>query len=481
MPEQSLKERTAKGLLWGGVSNGIVQLLNLAFGICLLNLLTPEDYGTVQILAIFSSVATCLQDSGFTVALANKKSPTHADYNAVFWFSVLCGAFLYVVLFFCAPLIARFYHDPLLVPLARFSFLNFLISSWGVVQRAYLFGHLMVKESSIISISALIISGTAGIIMALCGLAYWGLAAQGVIYVSVITIMRWYYSPWRPTMQWDFRPVRQMFKFSSKLLITSLFLQINKNVFSVLLGLFYPRGITGQYGNAYKWNDMGSSTINNMLNEVAQPVLTQAQDNPESYNRVFRKMLRFASFLSFPAMLGLALVAHPFILICAGEKWLPSVPMLQILCVYGAFFPLITLYSNLIISQGRSNINLFNTITTCVLIWISLYVTRTMGIYLMIVSFVSINVLWLLIWHGFAHKLIGLRLWDVLCDILPFLGIAIFSMGATWLITKNIESTWLLLLIRIVLGAGFYIGLLFVFRAKILRESLSFLRCKLKA
>ena len=113
MPEQSLKERTAKGLLWGGVSNGIVQLLNLAFGICLLNLLTPEDYGTVQILAIFSSVATCLQDSGFTVALANKKSPTHADYNAVFWFSVLCGAFLYVVLFFCAPLIARFYHDPL--------------------------------------------------------------------------------------------------------------------------------------------------------------------------------------------------------------------------------------------------------------------------------------------------------------------------------------------------------------------------------
>lgn len=480
MTQNSLKERTAKGLLWGGLSNGMVQVLNLVFGLCLLNLLTPEDYGTVQVLAIFSSVAACLQESGFTVALANKKSPSHADYNAVFWFNIICGGILYVILFFCAPLIARFYNEPQLVPLARFSFLSFLISSWGIVQRAYLFGHLMVKESSIIMITALLISGIVSVAMAFCGMAYWGLAAQGVIFVSVVTLMNWHYSPWRPTVQWDFRPVRQMFGFSSKLLVTSLFLQINKNVFSVLLGVFYTKGITGQYGNAYKWNDMGASTINSMINGVAQPVLTQVKGDPERYRYVFRKMLRFTGFVSFPAMFGLALIARPFIFICAGEKWLPSVIMLQMLCVYGAFFPLITLYSNLTISQGRSNINLFNTVVTCVLIWISLYLTHTFGILVMIAVFVMVNVAWLLVWHFFARRLVGLRLSDVVRDIAPFIGIACLSIGLTWWLTRGIDAPLLMLVSRVILGAFVYVGLLYVFHAEILRESMSFLYHKLK-
>lgn len=73
MPEQSLKEKTAKGLLWGGVSNGIQQLLNLIFGIFLARLLTPADYGMVGMLTIFTAIAGTLQESGFTVALVNKK------------------------------------------------------------------------------------------------------------------------------------------------------------------------------------------------------------------------------------------------------------------------------------------------------------------------------------------------------------------------------------------------------------------------
>lgn len=480
MTQNSLKERTAKGLLWGGLSNGAVQVLNLLFGICLLNLLTPEDYGTVQVLGIFSSVAACLQESGFTVALANKKSPSHADYNAVFWFNVLCGAVLYTVLFFCAPLIASFYNDPLLVPLARFSFLSFLISSWGIVQRAYLFGHLMVKESSVIMLTSLFVSGVASVVMAYFGMAYWGLAAQGVIFVAVVTFMNWCYSPWRPTWHLDFRPVRQMFGFSSKLLLTSLFLQVNKNVFSVLLGLYYSRNLTGQYGNAYKWNDMGASTVNSMINGVAQPVLTQVRDDVGRYCHVFRKMLRFTAFVSFPALFGLALVARPFILIFAGEKWLPSAVMLQMLCIYGAFFPLTTLYSNLTVSQGRSNINLFNTVVTCVLVWISLWLVHPYGIRVMIAVFVSINVLWLLVWHAFARRLVGLRLFDVVRDIAPFVFTALFSVGVTWLLTRGIEHRWLLLCARIVFCAACYLGLLFVFHAAILRESLDFLLRKIK-
>ena len=478
MTEKSLKEKTARGLLWGGASNGMIQILNAAFGVCLLQLLTPEDYGTVQVLTIFSSIATCLQESGFTTALANKKSPSHQDYNAVFWFNIFCGSILYLILFLCAPLIASFYNEPILTPLARFSFLSFLISSFGISQRAYLFSHLMVKETSVIAMVSLLVSGTAGVAMAFCGFAFWGLAAQGVLFVSMVVVMNWWYSPWRPTWNFNFRPIKEMFGFSSKILITSLFTQINKNVFSVLLGKFYSKPLTGQYGNAYKWNEMGSSTINGMVAGVAQPVLAQVRNEPDRYRHIFRKMLRFTSFISFPAMFGLALIAPEFILLVAGKKWIPSIDILQMLCIYGAFFPIVTLYSNLVISQGKSAITMFNTITSCIVIWGVLFFAHPYGIKTMLVFFVSINISWLLIWHYFAWRLIRLPLFDSLKDVLPFAGIAGFSMFIAWLATYRIEIALLALLLKIILAAMLYIGILYLNNAKVLRESIAFIRKK---
>ena len=146
MAEQSLKEKTAKGLFWGGFSNGIQQLLNLLFGIIITRMLDSTDYGMIGMLAIFTAVANSIQESGFTAALANKQTFRHEDYNAVFWFSFLMGASLYLLLFFCAPFIAAFYKTPQLIPLSRFLFLGFLISSCGTAHNAVLFKKLMVKK-----------------------------------------------------------------------------------------------------------------------------------------------------------------------------------------------------------------------------------------------------------------------------------------------------------------------------------------------
>ena len=139
---ESLKEKTARGLFWGGISNSLYQLLGLFFGIFLARLLTPDDYGMIGMLTIFSAVANSIQESGFTQALTNRKDAGQDDYNAVFWFSLCTGGVLYLLLFFCAPLIANFYHTPALVPLARFLFLGFLISSAGTAHNAILFKNL---------------------------------------------------------------------------------------------------------------------------------------------------------------------------------------------------------------------------------------------------------------------------------------------------------------------------------------------------
>ena len=470
-----LKEKAARGFLWGGLNNGAVQVLGALFGIFLLRLLSPSDYGKIAMLTVFANLASTLQESGFMAALCNLKDPTHRDYNAVFWFNIMMGGSLYVLLYLCAPLIADFYHDADLLWLSRYMFLGFFITSFGTVQRAWLFRNMMNKQTCIIAIVSLVVSNVVGILMAWLGYAFWGLATQSLLFVSCMVLMNWYYSPWRPSLHIDLRPAWQMFGFSSRLLLTNVVNTLSSNAFSFLLGKFYGAHSAGVYGNARKWDDMCSSSINGMLTGVAQPVMAQVRDNRERSRQVFRKMLRFVSFVSFPCMFGIGLISREFLLIFTGPKWEESAYLLSLLSIYGAVFPLLTLYGQMVISQGRSNINMYSTMALSSLILLGLVLLHSYGLYVMVFYFIGINVAWLFVWQYFAYRLIGLRLWEALSDVLPFLLLSAACMALTWWITRPIESLWLLLLAKVVLAAVFYVTAIWISGARIMRESVDYL------
>jgi O-antigen/teichoic acid export membrane protein len=480
MDDSTLKGKTAKGLFWGGLSNGTQQLLNLLFGIFLARILNAEDYGMVGMLTIFVVIAGSLQESGFTNALVNKKNASHKDFNAVFWFSSLLGLTLYIILFFCAPLIADFYHKPQLIPLARFLFLSFLMSSTATAHNAVLFKRLMVKQKAIAQIVGLTISGIVGVTMAFNGMAYWGIATQSVVNIMVTNALFWYFSPWRPTFSIDFRPLKEMFGFSSKILVTNIFIQANNNIFSVLLGRLFSTSEVGFYTQANKWNNMGYSLIGNMVNGVAQPVLTSVSDNKDRQRGVFRKMLRFTSFISFPAMLGLALIANELIVIAVTDKWLPCVPFLQLLCIWGAFFPITTLYTNLIISKGKSNIYMWNTIALGALQLLTLLIVHPYGIQAMIIAFVIINVGWLLIWQYFVWCLIGLSLIAAIKDIFPFAAAALLTMISTYFITLHISNIYLLFVSKIIIAVAIYALIMWLCHSVVFKESIQYFFKRIK-
>lgn len=480
MAESSLREKAARGFLWGGLNNGLVQIIGALFGIVILRHLAPDDYGKISMLMVFPALASILQESGFTAALCNLKEPTHRDYNAVFWFNIGVSALLYGALFFCAPLIARFYNDPSLLPLSRYLFLGFFISSWGTVQRAYLFIHLMNKESCIIALTSLVLSNTVGLLMVLAGFSYWGLATQNILFILIVAVMNWWYSPWRPTLQIDMAPVRKMFGFSSKLLFTNIINTLSSQAFSFLLGKFYGDYTAGIYGNARKWDDMCANTINGMVTGVALPVLSKVRDERERYRQVFRKMLRFVSFVSFPCMLGMGFVAREFLLVVVGPKWEASAELLSMFSVYGAIFPLMTLYGQMVIGQGKSQINMWCTIGLSSLILIGLWALHPFGVHTMVVYFIALNALWLLVWQFFALRLIRLSFWHAFCDVAPFLLLSLGSMAVAWTATRAIENIYLLLAGKIAVTALCYVGILWILRARILRESIDYFLHKQK-
>lgn len=457
MPEQTLKQKTAKGLFWGGLSNGVQQILNLVFGLVLARILSAEDYGMVGMLAIFSAIAGTIQESGFTAALTNQKEIRKEDYNAVFWFSALTGITFYIMLFFCAPLIARFYERPELVGLSRIVFLGFLFGGLGIASNAYLFKTLRTKERAKIDILALFCSGIIGISLALNGFAYYGLAIQTVSYILVGSLLKLYYSAWKPDLCISFKPLKKMFGFGFKLVLTNFFIQINNNVLSVILGKFYDAKQLGFYTQGQKWMGMGNQLMGGMLNAVSQPVLVQVIDDSERQSRVFRKMVRFGAFISFPMMLGLAFVAKEFILILLGAKWLPSVYFLQVFCIWGAFWYLQSLYTNLLISHEKSNYYLYGMVITGGLQLLALFASLPFGVYVMAASVVSVNILGLMVWHGLSLKFLHVPIWDMVRDIFPYCITTIGSICVVFVLLYKFENIYLLLISKIILVMFFYL------------------------
>ena len=465
---QHLKERTGQSLFWSMLNNGTLQVLNILFGVVLARLLSPGDYGIVGVLTIFTLIAGNIQSSGFTQALINLKPPKDEDYNSVFWFNVIVSIFLYAVLWVCAPLIADFFHQPVLVDVSRFVFLAFLISSFGIAHAGYLSKNMMNREVAIINLIALLCSGGIGIVLAFNGYKYWALAWQQVIYITVLNIGRYYFVKWRPSWRIDFGPVKRMFGFAVNILFTNIINTLSGQVLTFIFGRFFPIAQVGNFSQANKWNTMANQLVTNTVSQRQK--------------RVFRKMLRFTSFFAFPVMLGLAFVSREFVEVVLGEKWVECIPLLQVLCVAGAFMPLYTVYQHLAIGCKRSDLYLWCNVGQIVLqiaITLLCYYYYSKSIIVVVTLYSIFTILWLVSWQIVAKRLINLKWLEAIADIAPFAIITLAVLALTHLATFWIDNPVWLLVIKVIVAIALYIATMKIVKVKIFEECWDFARKKI--
>lgn len=480
MKTEHLKERTAKGLLWGGFGNLMLQFASLIFGIFLARLLNAEDYGVVGLLAVFSQLARALCESGFTKALVNRPGLRHKDYNAVFWFSILIGIGCYLILFFCAPWIAHFYEEPRLVSLARYTFLSILFACFGMAPSAYMYKSLMVKERMMATWISVIGSNAVGVLMAFNGFAYWGIATQNLLYFIIFTICAFIYSRWWPSLKVSFRPIKEMFPFSVKLLMTNIVNIVNGNLFTIFFGKFFSVKAVGNYNQANKWSTMGDSLITSTIANVTQPVLASidAGTERERYYAAFRKLVRFTAFVGFPIMFGLAFIAREFIVILITEKWIESALILSILSIGHAFYVITWVFSDLLAERGRSGWYLLVSSVSGGLQILSLILLHPYGMDTMLYSAVAIQFLCLMFWYSFVWREVGYKLWHLVGDVFSYAGIAAIAIGvAYWLLRWiGITNIYLSIVLKVTIVAALYIGGLYLTKSVMLRESYQYLK-----
>ena len=311
--------------------------------------------------------------------------------------------------------------------------------------------------------------------MAMNGFAYWALAIQSLVYVGMSSLLKFVISPWRPTFELDFRPLKGMLSFSVKVFLTNIFTQVNNNIFSVLLGKLYNAIQVGYYSQGYKWMGMGSTVLNGMINSVAQPVLVSVREDTDRQRNIFRKMVRFGAFVSFPCMFGLAFIAKDFIFILLGEKWLPAVPFLQLFCIWGAFAYLLLLYNLLLISHDRSDIYLNGTVIMGISQLCILLALAKLEVLTMVIGYVCFNILSLIGWHYYAKKYIDLGYLLILKDILPYFLFSVLSMLVSYFILMRLDNLYLLLFFKLFLYFSLYAVTLWLTGSVIFKECLSYL------
>lgn len=273
-----------------------------------------------------------------------------------------------------------------------------------------------------------------------------------------------------------FVPLKTLLPFSLKIMAANLITILNNNILTVLLGRLFNEREVGFYNQAAKWNQMGFSVIQGMIVSVAQPVMRQVESDRERLLRVFRKMLRFASFVSFPCMFGLALVAPELITIAITDKWLPSARLMQMVCIGGAFLPLHQLMYQLLVSKGRSDVCLWSTIVFGLVQLATVLACSPWGITTMVMAFVGVNIGWTLVWWWLVRRQTQLALWPFLQDVAPFAAIAAASiMAAAWA-SSFVQNIYLSLAVKVVVAAALYILAMQLLRVATFREALTYLR-----
>lgn len=350
------------------------------------------------------------------------------------------------------------------------------LSAFGIVPQAYLTKNLIVKPVTLQRIVVLTISGVTGITLAFNGMGYWALVTQQLVYTGLQSLGKYFLMPFRPSLDIDFTPVRKMFGFSCKILITNIISQVSQNILTVIFGRIFPVKTVGNFTQGWKWNNMASSFVSGMLAQVAQPVFASIQHEENRQLHILRKMTRFTAFLVFPAMFGLVIIAPEFIVLLISDKWIDSVPILQILCISGAFIPIYLPMQQLIVSQGRSDIFMWVNIAQLVLQIGVILIFARQGIFAMVTAYSAFIVLWTIAWQIFTKKIVDYSFLDLLKDIMPFLLAALAACAIAYAVAVLLPGMLLRMVVKILIAVILYVTVMQIAGAHVMKECIGYLR-----
>lgn len=468
---ESLRQKAERGAVWSFIDAAGNRIVQFVIGVILARQLFPEQFGLIGMLNIFMAISQAFLDSGFGLALIQRKEITEADTSSVFYFNVAIGLFLTLLLYLTAPWVAAFYKEPDLVYLTRALSLVLAINSLGVVQTAMLTRHVLFKLQAKVSLISALCSGGFGVVLAYRGYGVWSLVGQQLARAILNVMLLWLFNSWRPSLMFSFRALRCMFVFGSRMLASNLLNQVFINIYYVVIGKVFTAADLGYYTRAGRLEELPTLTLTTVVTRVTLPVFSSIQDDDVRLKTGLRRALGMLMFINVPVMMLLAATALPLVTVLLTEKWLPCVPYLQVLCIQGLLYPLHAMNLNVLIAKGRSDLFLRLEMLKRGLTICNILVTWRWGVMAIIIGQVVLSFVGYFLNSYYSGKLLGYPARQQLRDIRGyFLSAAVAGAGVYALQYVGFPNAVLLLAAQVVFGLTAYLLLCRLFRLPALAD-----------
>ena len=438
-----MTDKTVKGVGWSFIDNIASSGVTFLVGLVLARLLTPAEYGIMAMIAIFI---------GFSNALIRKIHIDRIDYNTVFYFNLLVSIVIYLLLFFASPAISSFFKEPILINVTRIIGWVVIINALAIIPRTIFVRNIDFKTQTKISLISSISSGIIGIGMALSNMGVWSLVGQQISRQLLNTLFLWIFCKWRPVWEFSIKSFRELFGFGSKLLLSGLLDTIYKNIYYIVIGRFYTSSQLGQFTRAEQFKTIFSSNLTTVVQRVSYPVLSSIQEEPERLREAYRKVIKITMLVTFACMLGLAAVSKSLLLILIGEKWLPAVHFLQIICFSGMLYPLHAINLNILQVKGRSDLFLKLEILKKVIAIGPIIIGIFCGIEYMLYGSVCTSFIAYFLNSYYSADLINYSTKKQITDILPTFLVSLFTSAAMWSLSLLDLSAYIIFPCQLLLG-----------------------------
>lgn len=474
--EVNLSQKTASGVFWVFMERICAQLVSFAVSIVLARLLMPDDYGLIAIVTVLINILNVIVTGGFSTSLIQKKDTDDIDYSSVFWFLTVFSIVAYILLYFAAPALDRFYNYDLLVSVVRVMGLQIIIGGIKSVFSARLTKKTMFKKFFWATFIGTAISAVISFIMAYNGYGVWALVCQYLINNTIDTLILAFVSKWIPNFKVSINRLKTLISFGWKVLVSSLIDTVYNNIRSLIIGARYSSADLAYYNRGKQFPELVMNNISTSISSAIFPALSSKQDSREDVKLLTKKTMQTTSYIVMPLMFGLAMVARPLVVFLLTEKWLPCVPFLQILCFNNALMPLQSANIQSILALGRSDINIKLNV-----------IKKTFGLVVILISSLisvvamayagMITGLFCLILNMYPNKkLLGYGIKEQILDVAPYVLLSAIMSFCIWWFKYIPISPVIQIAVQVSVGALVYIALSVVFKIESLYDILKYVK-----
>lgn len=454
---ENIRGKALSGIAWGMMEKLSLQIFGFVQGVILARLLSPSDYGLIAMVGIFVLLSYTFVDAGFGTALIQKHDRTEKDYSTVFVLNLSISFIISLILFFCAPIIADFYGEKLLIKIVRVYSLLIFLSSLIAIQDVRLSIYLEFKKKSIINIVTTVVSGLFAILMAFMGYGVWSLLIPQFVMLITKCSFYWHFQHWIPKFYFSKQSCKELFGFGSKILASSILATFFENIYSLVIGKVFSAKALGFYSRADGYANLPVKTITGVIDSVTYPVLSKYQDDDKLLISAFGRMLRIAAYIIFPIMIGIGVLAKPLIIVLVTEKWLPCVVYLQLLCLARMWWHVHVLNLNILKAKGYSDLFFRLEIIKKILIIVLLIATVPFGIMAMCIGSIVSAFISMCINSYYTGKLFQFGIMKQMKEMLPSILYSLVMGAIMYISILFLPSMWLKLSVGILVGIISYI------------------------